>query len=183
MNKLWKWFLPGHVWLLPFTVGYALFCFIAYGARSWGFRNGVVVAIGGTRPNGSTRIWGNPGAQTIGACTVFASTIEENRDDLHAHENCHVVEAMCFGLGGAALTPVVFALLSWSPLWGLALGGFIGAVLYSLAYGVCFLALWIAAGFGPWHASYRKNPFEVLAYSRQAKYVAMSSEQRSRVWT
>lgn len=183
MHKNWRWNLHGHLSLLPFTIGYALFCFVVYGARSWGFRSGVLIAIGGTRKDGSTRIWGNPGAQTIGTMTVFASTQEEAREDLHVHENCHVVEAQLFALGGAILTPVLFAALDWSPLLGIALGGFVGALAYTLAYGVCFLALWIAAGFGPWHESYRKNPFESLAYARQAAWLAATPAERAQVWS
>lgn len=178
MSKAWRWFVPGHVWLAPFTIGYAVFCFVVYGARSWGFRNGVVVAIGAPG-----RIWGRPGAQTIGACQVYADSAQENRTDLHVHENGHVVQAMAAALLGQLIVPLACVAIDWNALLGCALGGFIGALGYSIAYGVCFLVPFAAQGFARWHDAYEKNPFERQCYARQARWLEMSADERAGVWS
>jgi hypothetical protein len=183
MSKWWKWNLHGHASLAPFTLAYAVFCFIVYGARSWGVRSGVVVAIGDVNDKGVTRIWGRPGAQTIGACQCYADSTQINRVDLHVHENCHVVQAMAGALLGQALVPLACVALDWNALLGCALGGPIGAAGYALAYGICFLVPFAAQGFARWHDAYRKNPFEVQAYARQARWLEMTTEQRARVWS
>lgn len=133
MSPRWRYFLPGYLWALPHTlVGLALA--IVYRAHSWWWHQGVLVAIGGKRPDGSTRIWGNPGAQTHGWLLFAASEDEFARRDLRVHEFVHVVQ------------------------------GFVGGPLYMLAYGACFLWAWMVRGFGPWHEAYAANPFERMAY-------------------
>lgn len=178
MSKWWKWFLPGYIWLAPFSLVYVVLCFVAYGARSWGMRSGVIVCIA------SKPMIGHPGAQTIGAVQCYADSLQINRTDLHVHENCHVVQAFAAALIGQVVVPLAFVGLGWNALLGCALGGFLGAAGYSLTYGLFFLALWTARGFGPWHDAYERNPYEVQAYRRQATWVhGMNAEQRSRVWS
>lgn len=180
MSKLWRWNIHGHIALLPFTLAYAAFCFVVYGARSWGFRNGVIVCVA---PRLGTMFPGT-GGQTIGACTAYANTTELARVDLHVHENCHIAQAMAAALIGQVLVPLTCAALDWSPAVGCAIGGFVGALGYALAYGVLFLVAWIARGFGPWRDAYHANAFELQAYRRQALYVhELSPAQRTRVWS
>lgn len=188
MSKWWRIYLPGHLACLPITIGYAIFCFVWYRARSWGFRNGVVIAIGGTRRDGTTRIIGQPGAQTIGAMTVFADSTEINRDDLHVHENVHIVEAFVASAIGLVLATGVL-LLAWPSRWwlGLAFGGTAGAALYSLAYVVVFLR-WYLTDQGKderpgWHDDYLRNVFERWAYAAQARYKFMPPSKQLEVWS
>ena len=177
MHRYWKFNLHGHAALLPFTIGYALFCFVVYGARSWGFKGGLLLCIA------SKPMIGRPGAQTIGAAQCYADSTQIARMDLRVHETVHVVQAMCGALIGQVLTPVLFAALGWPIEWGCILGGFCGAALYSLAYGLCFLVAWIAQGFGDWRNAYHAVFFEKQAYARQAAWLAMSKEQRAEVWS
>lgn len=187
MNKRTKYFIPGHLWCLPLTLGYALFALVVYRAHSFTFSDGVLSCIGGTFVRSSdgatvTRIWGRPGAQTIGAAQCFASEQQRARKDLHVHENTHIGEAFVAGALGMLVTPVVAALVWHAPFMGLALGGFFGVLGYSLAYGVCFFVLFARGGFKAWEPAYRANPFEVWAYAAEDRYNAASPMERSRMW-
>lgn len=180
MHKLWRWNLHGHISLLPFTLLYAVFCFVVYGARSWGLRRGVVICVG----ERLGRMFPGTGAQTIGGCTIYANTTEELREDLHVHENCHVVQAQAAALLGQVVVPLAFAAIDWPIPIGCAIGGPVGALGYSLVYGFCFLGAWTIRGFGPWRDAYHANPFEVQAYRRQTTWLhSMTAEQRKAVWS
>lgn len=129
----WRWFLPGYLWALPLTlIGFVLA--IVYRAHSFRWHEGVLVAIGGTHPDGSTRIWGGPGAQTHGWLVFAASEKQWARKDLRVHEFTHVKQA------------------------------FVGGLLYGIAYVSLYFVIWASKGFGPWHDAYRANPFEDQTY-------------------
>lgn len=130
----WRWFLPGYLWSLPLTlIGFVL-CLV-YRAHSFKWHEGVLTCLAGKLPDGRTRIWGRPGAQTHGWLVICADEGQRQRQDLRVHEYVHVKQA------------------------------FVGGVLYGLAYGLLFLVIWTTKGFGPWHDAYRANPFEVQAYA------------------
>lgn len=177
MHKNWKWNLHGHLSTLPFTLLYALWCFFGYGARSWGFRNGVLVCIG---PRLGTMIPGT-GAQTIGSCEVYADSHQMNRDDLHVHENGHIVQQHVCAFIGAAVTPIVFAAVGWSPAWGIVLGSLLGTPIWGVAYGACFAWKWLKLRAG-WRTAYRSNPFEEQCYVRQAAFLGGDALYRARFW-
>lgn len=190
MNRLWKYFVPGHVWCLPLTLGYALFCLVVYRAHSFQFRDGILSSIGGTKTvNGQlrTRIFGDPGAQTIGAAQCFASEYERKRAELRVHENTHVVEAfICASLvaiGATAQTAIVGGPLPVAAMLGV--GGLLGVLLYSLAYVVIFLAFYLTkqndekAG---WVDDYRRNYLEVWAYANEARYLKAAPIDQARMW-
>lgn len=184
-SKLWKWYIPGHVACLPLTLGYAIFCFLYYRARSWGFRNGVLLCIGGVDENGETRIIGKPGAQTIGACQAYANTVEELRVDLHVHENIHIIEAFVCASAGY-LGGCIATALGASPWW-ILLGGVAGALLYSLVYIGIFLR-WYATDQGAeekpgWHDDYLRNILEQWAYRAQARWKAADEKTKAKAWT
>lgn len=149
----------------------------------------MLCCIGGTFQRGNevvTRIWGRPGAQTIGAVQCYADESEYDRDDLHVHENTHIVEAFVCGMIGLALTPVAFAVIDRPAHIGLALGGFFGVLLYMLLYGVFFLRFYLTqqADERPgWEDDYRRNPMEAWAYDAQGKFALMPMGDRAKVWS
>ena len=189
MSRSWRFF--AHPFLLPFTIGYALFVLVVYRAGYWRMQDGVVTCIASSferaiTPKGPyqtvTRIWGRPGAQTIGALTVFADEHERARQDLRVHEHTHIVQQTLFALGGVAVVPPVFIALGIEPLWSLALSGFIGAAAYAIAYVAFFLVAFALVGFRDWKAAYHDNPFEKWAYEEQADYMDMRPVDKARVW-
>lgn len=175
-SKHWKWFIPGHIACLPFTLLYAVACWIVYGARSWGIRNGVLVCIG---PKLGELIPGT-GAQTIGACQCYASSQQELRDDLHVHENVHIIEAFIgsiFGYIGGGVAVALGAPLPW-----LFVGGALGVVAYAATYITVFLASYLPNQDKGWHPAYRNNFLEVLAYDAQARWVAADEATKAKAW-
>ncbi len=176
-SKHWKWFIPGHIACLPFTLLYAVACWIAYGARSWGIRNGVLVCIG----EKLDEIFPGTGAQTIGACQCYASSKQELRDDLHVHENVHIIEAFIgsiFGYIGGGIAVALGA----SPWW-LLIGGMLGVVAYKAAYVAIFLARFLPNQSAGWHPAYRGNIFEVWAYDTQEKWTHADEATKAKAWT
>ena len=176
MNKWWKWFIPGYIWLLPFTLGYAVFAFIFYRARSWGFRNGVLIGVA-DKP-----MIGRPGAQTIGATTIFKDTTVIGRLELHAHENTHIVEAFVAGLCGQV---VGLALIGTAPWQWVVASGFIGAAAYSLLYIAVFLSFYFTTQkdeIPGWEDDYRRNFLEQAAFKAEDEYWRASPEERTTMW-
>ncbi len=113
MSRWWKWYLPGYLLLLPMTLGGCALALFVYRATFWRWHDGCLEVVGGRHPDGSTRIWGKPGAQTLGAMIVYADIFQMGRPDLRVHERVHVVQGM------------------------------IGGPLFALAYGLSFLAIWV----------------------------------------
>lgn len=181
-SKLWKWFLPGHLACLPFTLGYAIWCWFAYEARSWGVRNGVLVCI--ATDNKLSKMFPETGAQTIGACQSYDDSRQINRADLHVHENVHIVEAFICAAIGYVAGGVAVAL--GAPLAWLFIGGTLGALAYSLLY-IGVFARWYFTDQGAeekpgWHDDYMRNFLEKLAYAAQERFKMMTIEQRMKVW-
>lgn len=137
MSPRWKWFLPGYVLALPHLL-VGLMLALIYRCHSWRFTSGCFEAIAGTLPDGRTRIWGRPWAQTHGWLIIYDNEEHRARVSLRVHERCHVVQ------------------------------GFLGGPLYMIAYSVCFLVLFATQKFQDWKKAYRANPFEAMAYERQS---------------
>lgn len=181
-SKLWKWYIPGHVASLIFTLGYALWCWFKYEARSWGVRNGVLVCI--ATDNKLSGTFPGTGAQTIGACQCYDDSKQELRVDLHVHENVHIIEMfVCATVGYIA--GGVAAALGASPWWVLA-GGVLGALAYSLLYIGVFVR-WYATDQGSeekpgWHDDYMRNFLEKLAYAAQARWMAADEATKAKAW-
>lgn len=146
MNKKWRWFLPGYLMLLPMTIVGLLMCLLVYRATGWRWHGGVIECLGGDR------IWGKPGAQTLGLVIVYADEHQRSRADLRVHERVHIVQGM------------------------------LGGPLFALAYGLTFVWFWVASGFAHWHIAYMKIPFEVQAYARQMRFVTASNTERESYW-
>jgi len=189
MNSKWKWFLPGYPANLLASIIYILVCLIAYRAHTWRFRNGVLTCIGGTFVRDHltvTRIWGRPGAQTIGTVQCYASEDEYKRVELHVHENTHIVEAFICALGAVAVVPVIFAGIGWSAPLGLALAMPIGAILYTIIYVVIFTAYYLTEQEDEepgWEDDYHRNILEIWAYAAAARFQKMTAEERKSVWS
>lgn len=184
-TRAWRYWIPGHIACFPLSVGYLLFCLVVYRARSLELREGVLSCVAGTFERDgktNTRIWGRPGAQTIGAVQCYASEEQRQRGDLRVHENVHIVEAFVVSIGMLAVVPVTWAALGPLTWWTLVVSVFSGPLVYSLAYGVMFLVPWIASGFGPWHDAYRKNPLEVWAYAAQDAWIAIPPHEQIKRW-
>ena len=171
MSRAWRWVLPCYL----FAIGNAMLAFayavVVCRARSWDWRYGVLTFVAGTKDDGTGRMWGNPGGQGWSWVVGFASEDHRNRDDLRVHEYTHVVQCFVFGLAGLCLVPVLFALLEWPVVAGVALGGPIGCALFGVAYGLCFLWFYAWQGFRDWRTAYRRNPFERHAYGIQERYM------------
>lgn len=180
MNRLWRYLFPCYLFTVIMTgAGFAI-ANAFYRASSWQWRDGVLTCIAGTAPDGTTRIWGKPNAQTLGWIIIFDTAEMREMPDLRVHENVHVVQAFAGSLIGLVLVPLLFLVLGWSPLLGLALGGFVGGVGFALAYGILFLyLLWKqnALGVKGWYYAYRANPFEEQAYRLQDKYLADTTKK------
>lgn len=99
MHKDWQvLLLPfGYLMLTPMTLLGFVFAWI-YDARSFRIQNGIITCVAPLRDDGTSRIWGKPGAQTWGCLIIFAS--EDHRDDtsLQCHEVIHVWQGMLFSL-------------------------------------------------------------------------------------
>lgn len=138
MSRNWRWFFLGYLWCLPLVLLFLPVVAFVYRSHEWRWHDGVLTCIGGSNDDGSTRIWGRPGAQTWGWLTVFASERERQRADLRIHERCHTVQAFVLG------------------------------VLWIVIYGIMFIVPYIANPSAGWKAAYEKVAFEVWAYARQA---------------
>jgi len=95
------------------------------------------------------RIFGKPGAQTWGFLIYYRDEHVREVADLRVHERVHVVQ------------------------------GFYLGPLFLVAYGLHFVWLWVAQGFGDWRAPYHRVWAERQAYQVQDEYIA---GQRSDAW-
>jgi hypothetical protein len=143
MSPYWKYCFPGYLWSLPHTL-VGLVLALVYRAHDFRWSSGCLECTAGTLPDGRTRIWGRPGAQTHGWLIIYASEKNRTHQTLRAHERVHVVQ------------------------------GFIGGPLFALAYVAFFLWFFAGQGFKDWHLAYMKNPFEIQAYDRQSQEGAWS---------
>lgn len=174
MHRNWRWVLPAYLWCLPMTLAGLVISRLAYKATSYKWYDGVLTCIGGLAEDGTTRIWGKPNAQTLGWLEIYDSEFMRGQANLRIHENVHVVQGFIGALVGLAMLPVLFAVLGWSPAWGLALGGFVGGLGFAALYGILFIYFLVKPnkqGSG-WYDAYMANPFEIQAYKLQDDYLA-----------
>jgi len=202
VSKRWRYLLPLAWPLLAVNVAFALlYAAIWCRAHSWSFRNGVLTFIAGARKDGSSRLLFNPGAQGWSPIVGYANEWQRQRDDLRAHENCHVVQEIvwaCVGLAvGAAL------LMLGHPTAGIVVA-FCGGPMFAITYGVHFAIefappfvreyRWHRAAGAAWKTSaklaalewrpaYERIIYERQAYARQRAYLAMTPERRAAAWT
>lgn len=115
---------------------------LVYRPTHWRFSDGCLELVAGRRKDGSTRIWGRPGAQCL-LCPViwYASEKASNDDALRVHERVHVVQ-----------------------------GFLLGGVLAALAYGLHFFWNWAMGGFVAWKTAYYFIWAERWAYHVQDQY-------------
>lgn len=114
MSPAWKWFFTGYVWALPLTI-IGLLLSLFYRAHSWRWSDGCLEAIGGTRPDGSSRIFGEPNAQTWGWLIFYDSEVMRDYDPIRVHERVHVVQAF---IGGVLFGIAYVACWAWLRLNG-----------------------------------------------------------------
>lgn len=167
MSPRWRFvlYLGGYLMLIPTTlVGLAL-AVTVYHAHSFRFHEGVLLCVAGELEDGTTRIWGKPGAQTLGWLTIGASEEELARADLRAHEFTHVADALAAALIGLVLYPVAHVLLGGELVTSAIPAPFAGGLAFDLLYGLFFLVPFALQGFTDWHTAYHKNPFEKHAYA------------------
>jgi hypothetical protein len=172
MHKAWRYLYLGYLWALPMSVAGFAIAWWAYKARSWVWFDGVLTCVAGVHPNGVTRIWGRPQAQTLGWVQIYDTEDSRQLPDLRVHENVHVGQSFAGGLLGILLLPLLFMVVGWSWLTGLVLGGFAGAIGFNAIYGILFVYLLIKRPKLGWYWAYRDNPFEIQAYDLQDKYIA-----------
>lgn len=171
MNRHWRWYLPGYVFVLPMTLIGIVIGLVFYKARRWYFHDGVLGAVAGTARDGSTLIWGKPWAQTLGWVVFYDSEPARDLVELRVHEYTHVTQAFLGSLFGAVVCPLLALLLGGSPWAATVWGGLLGGLGFAILYGVLFLYLFIRQGGGDWYTAYRANPFEIQAYGVQDRYV------------
>lgn len=167
MSPAWRFalYLGGYLMLLPTTLVGLVIALTFYGAHAFRWHEGVLVCIAELEADGRTsRIWGNPGAQTFGWLVIGASEAELARVDLRVHELAHVFQALALAWA-AALAMVPVMALWWPPsAWSVSTAAFGGGLLFDVLYGLCFLVPFAAQGFSDWHRAYHKNPAEKHAY-------------------
>lgn len=167
MSPAWRFVLycGGYVLLLPVTLFGLAVALTVYGAHSFRFHEGALFCVAEMKADGRTsKIWGNPGAQTFGWLVIGASEEELARTDLRVHELVHVAQALACALLGAVACGILWPILELHVALAAPLTAFSGGLGFAVLYGVCFLVPWVADGFGHWHDAYRKNPFEGHAY-------------------
>ena len=136
-----------YYWLLaPFTLPNVLISLLLaafYRPTSARWHDGCLELVAGTYDDGSTRIWGSPGAQCLG-CQVVWFRSERHRDKgwLAVHERVHAIHG----------------------LWGLG-------VVFAVAYLGHFLYEWARDGFGQWRPAYRRIWSERIAYRIDHEYM------------
>jgi hypothetical protein len=156
----WRWWFA---LLVPFTAANLLASMllaIPYGVASWRWSKGCLEIVA-KRDGAETRIWGCPGAQSLGCNVIwYASERRWNQAWLRVHERCHAIQGLIAGLIGH----VVFVPLAAAfgiPWW---LGVIAGQLLFGTAYGAHFMAAWALQLFGPCWKAYMKIWAEKQAY-------------------
>ncbi len=161
MNKHWRWVLTPLYPLLALNVLVALAYAKAWcKARSWQWRSGVLTFV-------ATRAMiGNPGGQGWSWVVGYASDEDRDSDDLRVHENVHVWQELMFALLGLVAGVIAIAA---GYAWLGVLAMFLGGPLFTLCYGLGFVAGFFRTG--EFWLAYRANPFEVHAYQVQDEYL------------
>lgn len=177
MSRIWRYLYPCYLFAMLNTLAGIAIAKWFYKATSFRWYDGALTCVAGTFPDGTTRIWGKPNAQTLGWLVICDTAASRDEADLRVHEWTHVAQVFAGSLIGLALVPLLFTALGWSPLLGLALGGFVGAVGFAVAYGILFVYLWVKLQRADWYWAYRANPFEVQAYRVQDKYLADTTKK------
>lgn len=86
-------------WFTLPTVINLLVVLMFYRPSSWQMSGFVISAIAGRRPDGTTRIWGQPDGQTFGSLVqVFATEEDRDTPSLRVHETNHTAWGLCLGL-------------------------------------------------------------------------------------
>lgn len=170
MSRKWRWVLPAYLWCLPMAMAGFIISLLFYRAHSWKWMDGILTCVGGKNEDGTTRIWGQPNAQTLGWVVIYDTEESRLETNLRVHEAVHVVQGFIGGIVGVTLTPVLFAAVGWPAWLGLALGGFIGGLGFAALYAILFVYLFLKQGTG-WYWAYRANPFEIQAYTIQDKFI------------
>ena len=145
---IWRWW---YLLLVPFTllnVLASLLLAIPYGVERVRWSRGCLEIMAKRRADGRTRIWGQPGAQSLGCPVIWYASERAWADaGLRVHERCHVVQGI-LGLG----------------------------IPFGLAYGLHFLWEWALVGFGAWRPAYRRIWAERQAYRIQDEFEAGQRE-------
>ncbi len=97
MSEKWKYFILGYVWSLPTTLLGLLVVVLFYRPKSWYWSDGCIEVVAGTKQDGSTTIWGKPGAQTLGIVIVYANSVYRLAPHLRIHERVHVTWVLILG--------------------------------------------------------------------------------------
>lgn len=108
MSPLWRFYFLGYLMALPHTL-VGLLLALVYRCHSWRWHDGCLEAIAGQKPDGETRIWGSPAAQTHGWVIFYDSEAMRQYAPVRVHER----------------------VLVWQ--------GFIGGPVYAIVYVICHL--------------------------------------------
>lgn len=90
MMKILK--VLGYIWCSPLSL-VGLLLSILYRPQSIRWHDGTIQLVAGTK-NGSTRLLGKPGAQSLGCVVWYASDELRNNARLAKHEKYHVYQSM-----------------------------------------------------------------------------------------
>lgn len=202
MSRAWRYALPIAWPLLAVNVAIALLYAVLWcRASHWSFRNGVLTFIASAYEDGTTRLLFKPGAQGWSPIVGYSNEFERQRDDLRAHENCHVVQEIAWALVGLGVAVPLFLLVS--PLAGI-IAALAGGPMFAITYGVSFVIVFVPRfareyrwhradrasrktsarlALLEWRPAYERIVYERQAYARQAVFVAMTAERQREVWT
>lgn len=167
MSPAWRFVLyfGGYLMLLPATLVGLTLALTVYGGHAFRWHEGALMCVAELKADGHTsKIWGNPGAQTLGWLVIGASEAELERVDLRVHELAHVAQALACALGGLVVYPVVHVVLGGEALTSAFVAPFSGGLVFAVTYGVLFGVPFALQGFRRWHDAYMKNPLEKHAY-------------------
>lgn len=124
---------------------------IPYGVDKWRWRAGAIEVMASRGEDGTTRIWFKPGAQTWGLVIFCSNGFNYENESLQVHERVHILQTYLFGAPYLLTYVMSFAFLF---------------VLVKTK-----LAWWERqeGDDDVWYA-YRKIPWEIWAYAKQARF-------------
>lgn len=172
MSNKWRWLLPCYLFTLPMSVAGLVLSVFKYKATSWLWHDGALTCIAGKHEDGTTLIYGQPMAQTLGWVVICDEESSRQLTDLRVHEYAHIVQAFYCSIIGLALTLPLFIVMKWSLFWGVVFGGLGGGLGFAALYAILFWYFLCLKGKANWYEAYRANPFEIQAYAVQDKYLA-----------